>query len=171
MARSMPHISSLSTCSTRANMAPHLADSQRNLVHDMIVGSSHTARTIADIAIAVLALSSSFAPTSVPSERQEHHGMVMAALGPSLLQCSKLLREHFIEKPHQYLDEMAVFLGRISSPCQNFHHQKNPEVDQMDKETLSSGRERSKCRPPRLLPAQLVFILLLPTRMRRRVWL
>jgi len=91
-------------------MAPHMADSQRNLVHDMIVGSSHTANEIANVAgcsaRSVKSIRSNIR-TFGTAKAPWNGGGGPRSITPPMLEA---LREHLFEKPDQYLNEMVVFL-------------------------------------------------------------
>jgi len=91
-------------------MAPNLAASQRNLIYDMIVSKSFTAPQIAHAAgcsiRGVKRFRSNmrfFGTMKVPW----NGGGRPRLITPSMLDA---LREHLLEKPDQYLNEMVVFL-------------------------------------------------------------
>jgi transposase len=91
-------------------MAPNLAASQLNLIHDMIVSKSFTARQIAEVAgcsiRGVKRLRSNirvFGTVKAPW----NGGGRPRSVTPSMLNA---LREHLLEKPDQYLDEMVLYL-------------------------------------------------------------
>lgn len=91
-------------------MAPNLAASQRNLIHDMIVSKSFTAPQIAHAAGCSIRGVKRF------RSNMRFFGTMKAPWNdggrPRLITSSMLdaLREHLLEKPDQYLDEMVVFL-------------------------------------------------------------
>lgn len=91
-------------------MAPNLAASQRNLIYDMLVTSSHTADTIADIAgcstRSVKAIRSNIRAFNT-AKAPWNGGGRPRSITPSMLEA---LREHLLEKPDKYLDEMVIFL-------------------------------------------------------------
>ena len=87
-----------------------MADSQRNLVHDLIVGSSHTANEIANVAgcsaRSVKSIRSNIRTFGTAKAPWNGGGRPRSITPPML----EALREHLFEKPDQYLDEMVVFL-------------------------------------------------------------
>lgn len=91
-------------------MAPNLAASQRNLIHDMIISKSFTARQIADAAgysirgVKPFRLNMRFFGTM---KAPWNGGGRPRSITPSMLEA---LREHLVEKPDQYLDEMVLYL-------------------------------------------------------------
>jgi transposase len=91
-------------------MAPNFATSQRNLIHDMIVSKSFTAGQIADAAGCsirgikrIRSNICSFGTVKAPW----NGGGRPRSITPPMLEA---LREHLLEKPDQYLDEMMLFL-------------------------------------------------------------
>ena len=91
-------------------MAPNLAASQRNLIHDMIVSKSFTARQIAEAADCSIRGVKRFRSNmryfgSMKAPR--NGGGRTRSITPSMLDT---LREHLFEKPNRYLDEMVLYL-------------------------------------------------------------
>lgn len=133
-----------------------MADSQRNLVHDMIVGSSHTANEIANVAgcsaRSVKSIRSNIR-TFGTARAPWNGGGRPRSITPPMLEAP---REHPSRKarPTPRRDGGPP-AGRIRSPPDGTHHQQNPKVDQMVEETMSSGSGRSKRRPPGHYPYNL----------------
>ena len=91
-------------------MAPNLAASQRDMIRDMIVTKKLTAAQIADAA------SCSVGAVKYIRSNLRCFGTVRApyngggrprSITPPMLEA---LREHLLEKPDRYLDELAIFL-------------------------------------------------------------
>ena len=91
-------------------MAPNLAASQRDMIRDMIVTRKLTAAQIADAA------SCSVGAVKYIRSNLRCFGTVRApcngggrprSITPPMLEA---LREHLLEKPDRYLDELAIFL-------------------------------------------------------------
>ncbi len=89
-------------------MAPNLAASQRNLIHDMIIGASLKAGQIADVAGCSIRFvkyirsnNRSFGTAKAPW----NGGGRPRSITPLMLEALRVL-----EKPDQYLDDMVVFL-------------------------------------------------------------
>ena len=91
-------------------MAPNLAASQRQLIHDMIVSKSLTAAQMADVA------GCSIRSVKYIRSNLRSFGTVKApwngagrprSITPSMLEA---LREYVLEKPGLHLDEMVVYL-------------------------------------------------------------
>src|SRR2546423_1862146 len=91
-------------------MAPNLAASQRQLIHDMIVSKLLTAAQMADVA------GCSIRSVKYIRSNLRSFGTVKApwngagrprSITPSMLEA---LREHLLEKPGLHLDEMVVYL-------------------------------------------------------------
>jgi DNA-binding CsgD family transcriptional regulator len=96
--------------STICKMAPHLAVSQREMIHAMILSKSLTTAQMADAAecsersIRAIQLNLRlFGSTTAPP----NGGGRPRSITPVMLEA---LRERLIEKPGLYQDEMAVFL-------------------------------------------------------------
>jgi hypothetical protein len=91
-------------------MAPHLATSQHDLIRDMIVDGTLTAAQMAAVAVcsklSVKAIRSNlchFNTTKAPA----NGGGRRRSITPPMLDA---LREHLLEKPGLYQEEMALFL-------------------------------------------------------------
>jgi transposase len=91
-------------------MAPNLAASQRQLIHDIIVSKSLTAAQMADVA------GCSIRSVKYIRSNLRSFGTVKApwngagrprSITPSMLEA---LREYVLEKPGLHLDEMVVYL-------------------------------------------------------------
>jgi hypothetical protein len=91
-------------------MAPNLAASQRNLIHDMIVSKSFTARQITKAA------NYSIRGVKRFHSNMRFFGSIKApwngggrpqSITPSMLNA---LHEHLFNKPNQYLDKMVLYL-------------------------------------------------------------
>jgi transposase len=94
----------------RSSMAPNLATSQRNMIRDMIVTKKLTAAQIAD------AVRCSVGAVKYIRSNLRCFGAVKApcngggrprSITPPMLEA---LREHLLEKPDRYLDELVVFM-------------------------------------------------------------
>jgi hypothetical protein len=91
-------------------MAPNLIASQHELIRDMIINRSLTTAKMTDITgcstRSIKAIRSNlryFGNTKAPSNGRGRR----RSITPSILDA---LYEHLLEKPNQYLDEIAVFL-------------------------------------------------------------
>jgi transposase len=93
-------------------MAPNLAASQRNLVHDMIVSKLFIAEEIADAAgcsiRSVKHIRSNIRSFGTAKAPRNGGGRPRSITPPML----EALREYLLKKPDQYLDEMAAFLWK-----------------------------------------------------------
>jgi len=101
------HKSDNSRLTKPTNMAPNLAASQRTLIHDMIISKSFTARQIAataDCSIRAVKRFRSNMRVFGTMKAPWNHGGRRRSITPSMLDA---LREHLLEKPTQYLDEMC----------------------------------------------------------------
>ena len=90
-------------------MAPNLAASQRRMVHDMILSNDLTAAQMAEAAgcsVRAVKYIRSNLRAFGSVEAPWNGGGRPRSVTPTMLEA---LREHLVEKPDRYLDEMAVF--------------------------------------------------------------
>lgn len=91
-------------------MAPNLAASQRQMIHDMIISNELTAPQMADAAgcsVRAVKYIRSNLRAFGSVEAPWNGGGRPRSVTPTMLEA---LHEHLVEKPDRYLDEMAVFL-------------------------------------------------------------
>ena len=154
-------------------MSPNLSSSQHAQIQHMIENGAFTYPQISEAANcsvdAVKAISRNlrdFGSTRAPQTQGGRPPSITPTMRDALL-------EHLLRKPDLYLKEMVVYLsvGRIRGSRHEVLYQQDLTFCELVEEKSSRNSSRAKYGSTRFLSTQHFLSSLLPTRIRRRIWL